>query len=357
MKAIFGMSAVLDAVWRRRIKRGLISGGLATAHALNRLGMMKQARGRGAIFTLHHVRPFQPRLIEPNRHLEVSPQFLEAAIARLSAEDYDFIALSDIPARLANPPERPFACFTLDDGYRNNAQHALPVFERHGVPFTIFINEGFADRTHSIWWETLASLLNTADHVRFNFGTGEEHVSLATIAEKHNAFDRFCLFILSGDEAGRVAELDALALRHGIDPLALTASLTMDREELNRLARHPLVSLGAHTVSHRALSKLSRPDAAQEMQRSADWLQEVTGTRPMTIAYPYGSPSAVSSREQEIARELGFSVAVTTQPGTVCERLANRLTALPRISLNGYYQEPNYVTALASGIPFVMGQR
>lgn len=357
MKVIFRMSAVLDAVWRRRVKRGLISGGLATAHALNRLGMMKQARGRGAIFTLHHVRPFQPRLIEPNRHLEISPDFLSAAIERLHEEGYDFIALSDVPARLANPPERPFACFTLDDGYRNNAVHALPVFERHGVPFTIFINEGFADRTHSIWWETVASLLNSVRRLSFDFGEGEEQLSLETASEKLDAFDRFCLFIQSGDEATRVAQLDALALRHGIDPLELTAELTMNREELHTLAQHPLVSLGAHTVSHRALSRLSSTDAAGEMVRSADWLQEVTGKRPISIAYPYGNSAAVSSREQEIARELGFAVAVTTQPGTICERFADRLTALPRISLNGYYQEPNYVTALASGIPFVMGAR
>ena len=82
----------------------------------------------------------------------------------------------------------------------------------------------------------------------------------------------------------------------------------------------------------------------------------LTGERPATIAYPYGSRAAVSERDYAIARELGFSVAVTTQPGTLCARYVNRLTGLPRISLNGYYQQPRYVSALASGIPFAIGR-
>ncbi|MDO1581292.1 polysaccharide deacetylase family protein [Rhizobium oryzicola] len=344
----------MEALWRRSVKRGLIAGGLTTANILARAGLMREARGRGAIFTLHHVRPHVARPIEPNGHLEVNPEFLDAAIIRLRQEGYDFIGLSDIPDRLTRPQERPFACFTLDDGYRNNVSHALPIFERHQVPFTIFINEGFADRTHSIWWETLAELLTTQDGLAFDFGDGEEEVDLSTPSRKLDAFDRFAQFMRNGCEASAVAMLDACASAHGIEPLDITASLTMPRQELLTLSRHPLASLGAHTVSHRALARLSEQEASREMRRSANWLEALTGKRPSAIAYPYGSPSAVTTREQALALTLGFKVGVTTQPGTVNEKSAAKITALPRISLNGYYQEPHYVAALASGIPFAM---
>ena len=350
------MSVLLQAIWRRSVKRAMIAGGLEAAYVLANLGVLRTARGHGAIFTLHHVRPHAPRIVEPNAHLEITPEFLDQALSRLKEESYDFIPLSEVPARLANPSERPFACFTLDDGYRNNAYHALPVFERHGAPFTIFINEGFADRTHTIWWETVAALINQESRIRFDFGDGEEEIRLSCPKSKLDAFDRFARFMQKDCEAQAVKRLDDAARGYGIEPLAITEALTMDRAQLCALARHPLASLGAHTVSHRALMRLSPDVAGHEMRRSADWLEEVTGTRPTTIAYPYGTKSAVSERDQRLARELGFSVAVTTQPGTLGPDSLERLTGLPRISLNGFYQEPRYVAALASGIPFAISR-
>lgn len=348
------MSVTLDALWRRAVRRGLIAGGLETAGLIARTGMLRKARGRGAIFTLHHVRPQQHLAAAPNAHLEVTPEFLEQAIEQLTLDGYDFIALDALPARLASPQTRPFACFTLDDGYRNNVEHALPVFERHGVPFTIFVSEGFAERRTSLWWETVAQLLAQVDRLTFDFGAGEEGVDVTCVKRKLDAFDRFSAYVQRGDEATAVAAIDALAARHGVDALDITAALTMDSGELARLSHHPLVSLGSHTPGHRALSRLSEADARQEMQNSADWLEQLTGRRPTTIAYPYGTTWAVSEREPRIAADLGYRVGVTTQPGTISGRGKEGLTALPRISLNGYYQAPRYVSALASGIPFAL---
>lgn len=346
----------LQALWRRDVKRRLVAGGLDMAAALARAGMMPNARGLGAIFTLHHVQPRKSRPLQPTGHLEVTPDFLGEAIERLFAEGYEFIPLDDVPARIAKPSRQPFAAFTLDDGYRNNAEHALPVFAHHGVPFTVFITRGFAERTHSLWWETLAELLGRARELSFDFGAGTETLDLTSEARKFDAFDRFSDYVGITDETIAVAKIDALARRHGVEPLEITADLTMDPQELRTLSSHPLASLGAHTLSHRAVARLSPEEARMEMQQSADYVEGLTGTRPLSIAFPYGSRQAVSDRDQAIARELGFTVGVTTQPGTLSEKSAARLTGLPRISLNGYYQQPRYVSALASGIPFAMGR-
>jgi peptidoglycan/xylan/chitin deacetylase (PgdA/CDA1 family) len=128
------------------VKRTVITAGLEVSAVLDRLGLASGTRGLGAIFTLHHVRqPFQ-RPFHPNDILEITPQFLDEALTVLERAGYEFIRLEDVPARLAsNAGGKPFACFTLDDGNRNNLTEAAPVFTRHGAPFTIFITKGFIE--------------------------------------------------------------------------------------------------------------------------------------------------------------------------------------------------------------------
>jgi peptidoglycan/xylan/chitin deacetylase (PgdA/CDA1 family) len=344
----------LQALWRRDIKRRFIAGGLDLAAALARAGIMPGARGRGAIFTLHHVRPWTPRAFQPSAHLEITPDFLDQALERLTAEGYEFIRLEDVPARLAGTSKRPFAAFTLDDGNRNNVEHALPVFERHGVPFTVFVAQGFAERTHTLWWETVAEVLGRAWEITFDFGTGPETLDTGSEAKKFDAFDRFSNYVGHLDERTAVSGIDRFARTFGVEPLEITAELTMDAAELAKLALHPLATLGAHTVSHRAVSRLTDDEARSEMTRSADWIEGLTGRRPVEIAYPYGYRRAVGQRDQDIAAALGFTVGVTTQPGTLSAASMARPTGLPRISLNGHYQQARFVSALAAGIPFAL---
>lgn len=348
----------LKHVMRRSLKRAAIAGGLELSSLAGRAGLMTSARGRGAIFTLHHVRPKIDNDFDPNAHLEITPDFLDAAIRLLAAEGYQFVALHHLAARMAiaRPDER-FAAFTLDDGYRNNAVHAQPVFTEHRVPFTVFVTSGFACRTHSIWWETLTDLLRALPHLEFELGSGPVTLPLATTAHKNAAFARISAFIQSGDERANVAALDAAARAHGIDPLLITERLIMREPELKSLALNPLATLGAHTISHRALSRLDANEAREEMQASAERLEAITGHRPVALAYPYGFGQTVTPREHRLAAELGFEVAVTTVPGTLDTTSFASPTALPRISLNGLYQKRKYVSALASGIPFrLMGR-
>jgi len=346
-------------VMRQGLKRAVITGGLEFAHFAGRAGLMATARGMGAIFTLHHVRPKLPQTFDPNAHLEITPEFLEAAIEHLREEGYQFVALADLPARLAiaRAGER-FAAFTLDDGYRNNATHAQPVFTRHKVPFTVFVAPGFCCKTHGIWWETLTELLRAAPHLEFDFGTGPVTMPLATPFQKQAAFNRMTRFVqVETDEATAIEKLDAAAKAHGIDPMMITERLVMREPELKSLVLNPLAAIGAHTVSHRSLVRLSDEEARREMNESADRIAAIIGHRPETFAYPYGNSAAVSPREHRLAKELGFRLAVTTDPGTLSARSFDTPTTLPRISLNGLYQKPKYVGALASGIPFRLLRR
>ena len=91
--------------------------------------------GVGAILTLHHVRPPRADAFQPNRLLEVSPRFLEDVIRELRRSDVDIVTLDEMHRRLREQDfRRRFVCLTFDDGYRDNARHALPILRKYDAP-------------------------------------------------------------------------------------------------------------------------------------------------------------------------------------------------------------------------------
>jgi peptidoglycan/xylan/chitin deacetylase (PgdA/CDA1 family) len=100
---------------------------------------------------------------------------------------------------------------------------------------------------------------------------------------------------------------------------------------------------------------LAKHDAAvarAEMADSRAVIERELGAPVRHLAYPVGDPTSAGVREFAMARELGFRSAVTTRPGMLFAEHRDHLTALPRVSLNGNFQDVGQFGALLSGIPF-----
>jgi peptidoglycan/xylan/chitin deacetylase (PgdA/CDA1 family) len=347
------MSASLRSMTKRSAKALMIRAGLE-AVALSGVGrLMPSAAGRGVIFTLHHVRPARGYDFEPNGHLSVTPQFLDAAIVAGRQCGLHPVHLEELPELLADSSDRrKFMCFTLDDGCRDNAQFAAPVFRKHGVPYTMFITPGFVERSRTMWWETAEALTRAAASFNFDFGHGMETVPCSSRQEKFVAFERLAKFVESVDEDNAVAKIDQAAISAGVDPLGIVDHEIMTAAELRDLVKDPLARLGAHTVTHPNLSRVSDDRLRHELEQSAARVAAYSGRAPKSVCYPYGGRHAVGPRETKVAIETGFALGVTTQPGVLNSERPERLAELPRVSLNGQYQKSRYVRALVSGLPF-----
>jgi peptidoglycan/xylan/chitin deacetylase (PgdA/CDA1 family) len=338
---------------QRVLRYAAIRGGLELVSLIRALGVGPAAGGRGVIFTLHHVRPASERVFGPNAHLSVTPEFLSEAIIVALGCGLAPVALEELPRLLADPAEtRKFVCFTLDDGYRDNARHAAPVFRRHGVPYTVFVSTGLVERTRTLWWETADFLTREVTHFTFDFGTGSERVVCDTPRRKCAAFDRLRRFVDTIDEDEAIARIDAVARAEGIEPMSLVDDLVMTPDELRALTADPLVRLGAHTRTHVNLRRVSPERLAGEVVESGRAIAEWVGRSPHEFCYPYGWQVAVGEREIRAVRDAGYTVAVTTRPGVLNYAGPEDLLTLARISLNGLYQHPRHVRALVSGMPF-----
>ena len=149
-------------------------------------------------------------------------------------------------------------------------------------------------------------------------------------------------------------EVAALCARHGVDETAICRELCMSWDELKPFADDPLVSIGAHSITHCNLARQSAEIASQEMTVSRARIESVLQRPVVHLAYPYGDRVAAGPREFALARAAGFKTAVTTRPGMIFPESADHLTALPRVSLNGNYQDARILPVLTSGAATAM---
>ena len=307
--------------------------------------------GIGAILTLHHVRPPRRDAFQPNRLLEVTPAFLEAVIVRLRRAGIDLVSLDEMHRRLTAPERsRRFACLTFDDGYRDNLEYAYPILKNHGAPFALYIPTSFPDRLGELWWLALEAVIARNDRIGLVVDGEDRNFDCRTTGEKREVYEAIYWWArrLPGEEDLRNVVRD-LATRYQVDIAGFCRELCMDWNEIEELSRDPLVTVGAHTVNHVRLTKVPEKAARAEMRQSAAVIESALGRRPEHLSYPVGDPTSAGPREFAIARELGFKTAVTTRPGVLFPEHREHLTALPRISLNGEYQQLRYVRVLLSG--------
>lgn len=340
----WGGRGVLDAIWRSGVS------GMAA----------RRTQPFGAIFTLHHVTPEPHGNFPPNGHLRVLPGFVQAVIRHLKARDVEFVDLAEVARRVeaqaeGRSPGRFFAAFTLDDGYCNNAEHAAPIFRQENVPYTIFVAPGLSDGTILPWWEMIETVVRDNAAVAVPFSA--QPLPARTAAEKCGVFDQLSIYLRS-----RCAERDVdvevrrIAAANGVAGLD-AGSRVMNWDQLRALSEDPLCTIGAHSMTHPRLARLSDAELLEEMSRSREVISDELGRRPDFFAYPYGFRDACGPREFAMAARLGYRAAFTTRLHPLTARTATNIQALPRLSLNGYYQDPRYVDVLMSGLPGLWKER
>jgi peptidoglycan/xylan/chitin deacetylase (PgdA/CDA1 family) len=312
--------------------------------------------GVGAIFMLHHVRPHRDGEFQPNRHLEVAPEFLRTMLAHLRSRGVDMITMDEVHQRLVDRNfSRRFACFTFDDGYRDNRDFALPVMREFAAPFTVHVASDFAEGTGRLWWIALERVIARASSIEAAIGGVATRLDTSAPAAKQAAFDRLRDWLRALPGAQDIQrEVAVLCARHGVDEVAVCRDLCMSWDELKSFAGDPLITVGAHSITHCNLARQTEENARDEMAISRARIESALQSPVVHLAYPYGDKIAAGPREFALARAAGFRTAVTTRPGMIFPESADHLTALPRVSLNGNYQDARILPVLTSGAATAM---
>jgi peptidoglycan/xylan/chitin deacetylase (PgdA/CDA1 family) len=285
--------------------------------------------GIASIFMLHRIRPARDlSALHRNRNMEITPDQLDELIVWAKATGYRIVSLRHIIDNFNTTPRYRECAFTFDDGYRDNLTHALPVFERHNAPFTVFVTTDFIDRKLRPWWCAL-----------------EE----APITDK--SMETLTLRIL---ELPSRAEQELRGIGISVhDRTSRTDQIFLDWQQICYLSAHPLVEIGAHTVSHRRLSALEEQEVRREVRDCKRRIEEKIGKAVGFFAYPFGDAASCGIREFLIAEQSDYSASVTTRVGNICSGHRNLLHRLPRIPIEGVGFSVEKVALAVSGFPLL----
>ncbi len=311
-------------------------------------------RGRGTILMLHRVQPAGAHPpFAPNRDLSVTPDYLDALLARFRRDGIDAVTLDEALRRLASPA-RPFVCFTADDGYRDNFDHAFPIFRRHGAPLTIYVTTGFIDGTMPMWWRVLEAALAARERLTVQLDGRDATFDLADIDAKQRAFAAIAPAFFRMPITGVRALVDAIAAAAGIDPVAACAGEMCSWALLDEMRRSGLVEIGCHTVNHPVLANETAADARAEMADARARIAAVLGAAPRHFAYPYGKAAHADAREFALAREVGFATATTTRKASLFAAHRDHAYGLPRVEVSpSFAASPHYLRTVLAGLPLL----
>jgi peptidoglycan/xylan/chitin deacetylase (PgdA/CDA1 family) len=284
-----------------------------------------------------------------NRGLDLTAAELEAVLAHLRVEGYRPVSLEDI--RTGSKPdlrhgERRVA-ITFDDGYAGNFHVAYPLLHRHGVPFTVYVTTGFMDREVRVWWYALERLLARVDGVAFEHAGRTFTYSTLARTQKVRAYRAIRALLLTARPALADELLEQLFGWRGGELRGLADVDLLTPEHVRALSRDPLVTIGAHTVSHPVLRALSGDESRREIRGCRERLEAVTGGPILHFAYPFGNRAAFGAREETFVRESGYVTATTTCARQIDE--IDRPTALPRIMLSAEMDAVTSLNVLQTG--------
>jgi peptidoglycan/xylan/chitin deacetylase (PgdA/CDA1 family) len=284
-----------------------------------------------------------------NRALEITPHDLRAMLEYVRRNELEVIALDEVPARVARPHGPRFVCFTLDDGYRDNATMALPVFREFGAPLTVNVTNGFIEGNASVWWYWLEEILSAGKPLQFSWKGTSHHFTATTSGERDRVLEEIARLI-RGLGAERDELLRVIGEAAGVDPCGLTRKLCLTWEELRAFAADPLVTIGAHTAGHHSLNRLTDAELAAEVDGARRELATQLGREVRHFAYPFGGPNAVDEREFALVRQGGLATMLTTRAGNLTRDHATQMDRLPRLTISGNYPVIKALRMAESGL-------
>jgi peptidoglycan/xylan/chitin deacetylase (PgdA/CDA1 family) len=290
--------------------------------------MLQYPLGRaGAIIMFHEVQENAVAELGTGCRIE----FFSRLLGAIRECGLEIVSLDDALGRIAGPTTGGYVALTFDDGYRDTLTRALPVLEEHSAPFVIYVATKAITRELDAWWLGLRAIFQQNDTVVID--AMARRFECPSAQDKMVALRESCAWVAANPR--ETTALRPTFAQYGVSITDLVDRYFLNSNELIALARHPLATVGSHTISHTALSTLEAGEMYSEIRESRRFLQTLIGKDVHHLAYPFGSKTACGPREFSAAEKLGFLSGVTAINRPLFGRPSRY--SLPRMNLNSEF--------------------
>ncbi len=231
---------------------------------------------------------------------------------------FEILSLSEAIGRMRNGGmKRPTAVITFDDGYQNNFDVAFPILCAERIPATIFLATGLMNTRDTVWYCRLNLALSQTQRGSIEWNGFK--FDLSTLDSKAQASAAIQERLKELEPSQLTTAIRNIILELGGDPDCSIETGSpfrmLDQAAMSEMLASGLIEFGAHGHQHMILSRLSAQERFDEIRRSVDAIQDLTGRPCRIFAYPNGRVEDYDPQSIRDLKSCGIEMAVTTISG------------------------------------------
>lgn len=271
-------------------------------------------------------------------------------------KDYAVIPIQELVENIKKNKLTRSLSISFDDGYQDNYFFAKPVLESFNAPATFFIATGFIGQMREFWSDELekillepgelpSSLHLSIDNFHFSWDLGKDCILSENqrrhyknwIAWEPPPGNRHALYYELSRQLRQLPLYQREALFEQLADWAdqgrtfRQENLPMTNNNLLELSKYRQFEIGAHTVSHPALSLFPQIDQREEINGSISWLEQLLKKKISGFAFPHG---AYNADTLNLLKENDLRYACTTEQKPIDNK--DNLLTLPRYRVRNW---------------------
>ncbi|MBL4606226.1 MAG: polysaccharide deacetylase family protein [Pseudomonadales bacterium] len=267
------------------------------------------------VFAYHRIRGIDSSTLPYERELiSATPAQFEEQLKFLT-KHYTLTNFINISESIKKDPDyspKNLVILTFDDGYLDFYTEVFPLLKKFKGTAVVYPSTQYIESDTPIWFDQLGFALDSLQAEQIIEAASQSGLEFLN-ADRH-LVDKNYIFrhVKSISDSARlefIGSILAVCKRdYGVDASQLKNEM-LNWEQIREVFKGG-VEIGSHTVSHPILTNVTQTNLAYELTKSKELIEEKTGGKVVSLAYPVGGIETFSEAVIKEVKKAGYEFAV-----------------------------------------------